>query len=116
MSAVLGQPLVVENRAGAGGMVGTAYLARLPADGYSALFTTASHAAIPPFHDSVGYDPVKDFTHVTLAAQNFGQALVVHPSVPAKICRNWWRSPGSRPENSPMQMLAWEPPAIFPPR
>ena len=84
MSAVLGQPLVVENRAGAGGMVGTAYLGRLPADGYSALFTTASHAAIPPFHDSVGYDPVKDFTHVTLAAQNFGQALVIHPALPAK--------------------------------
>ncbi|MFM8557135.1 MAG: Bug family tripartite tricarboxylate transporter substrate binding protein [Betaproteobacteria bacterium] len=84
MSAVLGQPLVVENRAGAGGMVGTVYLARQPADGYSALFTTASHANIPPFHDNVGYDPVKDFAHVTLAAQNFGQALVVHPGVPAK--------------------------------
>ena len=83
MTAVLGQPLVVENRAGAGGMVGTAYLARQPADGYNALFTTASHANIPPFHDSVGYDPVRDFSHVTLAAQNFGQALVVHPSVPA---------------------------------
>ena len=42
MSAVLGQPLVVENRAGAGGLVGTAYLARLAPDGYSALFTTRS--------------------------------------------------------------------------
>ncbi|MFM8547654.1 MAG: Bug family tripartite tricarboxylate transporter substrate binding protein [Betaproteobacteria bacterium] len=83
MTAVLGQPLVVENRAGAGGLVGTAYLAKLPADGYAALFTTASHANIPPFNDNVSYDPVRDFTHVTLAAQNFGQALVVNPSVPA---------------------------------
>ncbi len=76
--------MVVENRAGAGGMVGTAYLARLPADGYNWLFTTASHANIPPFNENVSYDPVKDFTHVTLAAQNFGQALVVHPSVEAR--------------------------------
>ncbi len=84
LSAILGQPVVVENRAGAGGMVGTAYLARLPADGYNWLFTTASHANIPPFNENVSYDPVKDFTHVTLAAQNFGQALVVHPSVEAR--------------------------------
>ncbi|NDG50678.1 MAG: tripartite tricarboxylate transporter substrate binding protein, partial [Rhodospirillales bacterium] len=59
-----------------------AYLARQPADGLTWLFTTASHTNIPPFNDNVTYDPVQDFTHVTLAAQNFGQVLVVHPSVP----------------------------------
>jgi tripartite-type tricarboxylate transporter receptor subunit TctC len=84
MSAMLGQPIIIENRAGAGGMVGTAYVAKLPADGYTWLFTTASHVNIPPFAENVTYDPVKDFTHVTLAAQNFGQALVVNPGVDAK--------------------------------
>ncbi|MBC5766405.1 Bug family tripartite tricarboxylate transporter substrate binding protein [Ramlibacter albus] len=84
MSAILGQPIVIDNRAGAGGMVGTAYVAKQPADGYTWLFTTASHVNIPPFADNPGYDPIKDFTHVTLAAQNFGQALVVNPEVPAK--------------------------------
>jgi tripartite-type tricarboxylate transporter receptor subunit TctC len=84
MSATLGQPIVIENRAGAGGLVGTAYVAGLPADGYTWLFTTASHVNIPPFNENAKYDPVKDFTHVTLAAQNFGQALVVHPDLPAK--------------------------------
>jgi tripartite-type tricarboxylate transporter receptor subunit TctC len=84
MAALLGQPLIIENRAGAGGMVGTAYVAKQPPDGYTWLFTTASHVNIPPFNENVTYDPVKDFTHVTLAAQNFGQALVVHPDVPAK--------------------------------
>jgi tripartite-type tricarboxylate transporter receptor subunit TctC len=84
LTATLGQPVVVENRAGAGGLVGTAYVAKLPADGYTWLFTTASHVNIPPFNENASYDPVKDFTHVTLAAQNFGQALVVHPDVPAK--------------------------------
>jgi tripartite-type tricarboxylate transporter receptor subunit TctC len=84
MSATLGQPIVIENRAGAGGLVGTAYVAGLPADGYTWLFTTASHVNIPPFNENAKYDPVKDFTHVTLAAQNFGQALVVYPDLPAK--------------------------------
>ena len=83
LTATLGQPVVLENRAGGGGLVGTAYVARQPPDGHTWLFTTASHTNIPPFNDNVTYDPVRDFTHVTLAAQNFGQALVVHPSVPA---------------------------------
>ncbi len=79
----LGQPLVIENRAGAGGIVGTAYVAKAPADGYTWLFTTASHVNTPPFNDNVPFDPVKDFSHVTLAAQNYGQALIVPPASPA---------------------------------
>jgi tripartite-type tricarboxylate transporter receptor subunit TctC len=84
LGAALGQPVVVENRPGAGGIVGTAYVAKQPADGYTWLFTTASHTNIPPFNENVPYDPVKDFTHVTLAAQNFGQALIVNRDVPAR--------------------------------
>jgi tripartite-type tricarboxylate transporter receptor subunit TctC len=80
----LGQPLVVENRAGAGGIVGTAYVAKAPPDGYTWLVTTASHVNTPPFNKNVPFDPVKDFTHVTLLAQNFGQALIVPVSSPAK--------------------------------
>ncbi|HWI39583.1 MAG TPA: tripartite tricarboxylate transporter substrate binding protein, partial [Burkholderiales bacterium] len=78
----LGQPLVIENRAGAGGVVGTAYVAKQPPDGYTWLFTTASHVNTPPFNENVPFDPVKDFTHVTLAAQNYGQALMVRPDAP----------------------------------
>ncbi len=87
MSASLGQPLVVENRAGAGGIVGTAYTAKTPPDGYTWLVTTASHTNTPPFSKNVPFDPVKDFTHVTLIAQNFGQVLVVPPSLPVKNVR-----------------------------
>jgi tripartite-type tricarboxylate transporter receptor subunit TctC len=78
----LGQPLVVENRSGAGGIVGTAYVAKTPPDGYTWLFTTASHVNTPPFNDNVPFDPVRDFTHLTLAAQNYGQALIVPPTAP----------------------------------
>ncbi len=84
LTASLGQPIIIENRLGAGGLVGTAYVARLPADGYTWLFTTASHTNIPPFNENVTYDAVKDFTHVSLVAQNFGQVLVVPPDSPYK--------------------------------
>jgi tripartite-type tricarboxylate transporter receptor subunit TctC len=86
--AQLGQPVIVENPPGAGGVVGTAYVAKLPADGYTWLFTTASHVNTPPFNDNVPFDPVKDFTHVTLAAQNFGQALTVPANSPAKTVQD----------------------------
>jgi tripartite-type tricarboxylate transporter receptor subunit TctC len=84
LSAALGQPLVIENRAGAGGIVGTAYVAKTPPDGYTWLFTTASHTNTPPFNTNVPFDPVRDFSHVSLVAQNFGQALIVPPQLPAR--------------------------------
>jgi tripartite-type tricarboxylate transporter receptor subunit TctC len=84
LQTALGQTVIVENRAGAGGMVGTAYVAKLPPDGYTVLITTASHTAIPAFTPNTSYDAVKDFTHVTMLAENFGQVLVVRPSLPVK--------------------------------
>src|SRR3954449_2679002 len=80
----LGQPLVIENRGGAGGIVGTTFVAKQPPDGYTWLFTTASHVNTPPFNENVPFDPVKDFSHVTLAAQNYGQALIVPATSPFK--------------------------------
>ena len=87
MQAGLGQPVVVDNRPGAGGIVGTAFVAKAPADGYTWLVTTASHTNTPPFNSNVPFDPVRDFTHVTLIAQNFGQVLVVPPGLAARSVR-----------------------------
>ena len=84
LSAALGQPLVLDNRAGAGGIVGTAFVAKSPPDGYTWLFTTASHTNTPPFNKNVPFDPVRDFSHVSLVAQNFGQVLIVPPAFSAK--------------------------------
>ena len=83
-SASMGHPLVLDNRAGAGGVVGSATVAKGSPDGYTWLFTTASHTNTPPFNKNVPFDPVKDFSHVSLVAQNFGQAVVVSVNSPAK--------------------------------
>lgn len=84
LNASLGQQLVIDNRAGAGGIVGSNYVAKAAPDGYTWLFTTASLTNTPPFNKNVPFDPVRDFSHVTLAAQNFGQALIVPPAFPAR--------------------------------
>ena len=84
VGSALEQPVVIDNRPGAGGIVGTAFVAKSAPDGYTWLFTTASHVNTPPFNENVPFDPVKDFTHVTLAAQNFGQALSIPASSPFK--------------------------------
>jgi tripartite-type tricarboxylate transporter receptor subunit TctC len=84
LQIAFGQTVIVENRAGVGGMVGTGYVAKLPPDGYTILITTASHTAIPAFTPNTPYDAVRDFTHVTLLAENFGQVLVARPTLPVK--------------------------------
>ncbi|NUZ06628.1 Bug family tripartite tricarboxylate transporter substrate binding protein [Piscinibacter koreensis] len=84
VSRALGQPVVVENRAGAGGTLGSDAAAKAPPDGYTFLLGTSSTQAIAPaLYTKLPYDPVRDFTPVTL----LGTAtilMVVHPSVPAR--------------------------------
>jgi tripartite-type tricarboxylate transporter receptor subunit TctC len=80
MSASIGQQLVIDNRPGAGGVVGSNTVAKSPPDGYTWLFTTASHTNTPPFNKNVPFDPVRDFSHLSLVVQNFGQAVVVPAS------------------------------------
>jgi tripartite-type tricarboxylate transporter receptor subunit TctC len=88
LQTAFGQTVIVENRAGAGGLVGTAYVAKTPPDGYTVLVTTASYTVIPAFTPNMPYDAVRDFTHVTLLAENYGQVLVVHPSLPVKTVQD----------------------------
>ncbi|MGV3679450.1 MAG: Bug family tripartite tricarboxylate transporter substrate binding protein [Acidovorax sp.] len=80
----LGQSVVVENRPGAGGNVGTAYTAKTRPDGYTLLVTADSAQVINPWlYKSTGFDPVKDFEPVAPLA-TAGYVLVAHPSFPAK--------------------------------
>jgi tripartite-type tricarboxylate transporter receptor subunit TctC len=88
ISASMGQMLVVDNRPGAGGVVGSHTVAKARPDGYTWLFTTAAHTNTPPFNKNVPFDPVRDFSHVSLVVQNYGQAVVVPVSSPAKTIQD----------------------------
>jgi tripartite-type tricarboxylate transporter receptor subunit TctC len=70
-------------------MLGTAYVAKTPPDGYTLLITTASHAVIPAFTPNTPYDAVTDFVHVTQLAENFGQVLTVRPTLPVKTVQDF---------------------------
>ena len=84
LSAQLGQPVVVENRGGAGGTIGTAVVAKAAPDGYSLLVgTTSTHVVAPSVYAKLEYDPVKDFAPVGLMAVT-PYLLVVNPAVQAK--------------------------------
>jgi len=84
ISNTLGQRMIVDNRAGAGGSVGAQAATRAPADGYTLMLgALTSHSINMTFQAKPGFDLKKDFAPVGLAG-NVGLALVVHPSVPAK--------------------------------
>ena len=84
ISPELGQPVVIDNRPGAGGSVGAELAAKAPADGYTLFLAgVGSHAVNPNLHARLPYDPVKDFTPITLLA-TAPSVLVVNPGLPAR--------------------------------
>jgi tripartite-type tricarboxylate transporter receptor subunit TctC len=87
LATELGQAVVVDNRPGAGGVVGAEAAARAPADGYTLfLGGVGSHAINPNLHAHLPYDPIKDFAPISLIA-SAPLILVVHPSVPVHSVR-----------------------------
>ena len=82
LAADLRQPIIIDNRGGAAGNVGTDIAAKAPADGYNILFTLSSHTINPKLYDKLPFDVERDFVPISLAAL-IPQILVVHPSVPA---------------------------------
>jgi tripartite-type tricarboxylate transporter receptor subunit TctC len=84
LSSAFRQPVVIDNRAGAGGVVGSDLVAKAPPDGYVVVWgTSGSHAINATLHPRLPYDPVKDFAPVTLVAKGTN-ILVVHPSLPVR--------------------------------
>ena len=79
----LGQPVVIDNRPGAGAAIGAKAVAEAPADGYTLLLGTVSSHAMSPATNTVGYDPVKDFTPIAEIA-SIPFVVLVHPGVPVK--------------------------------
>jgi tripartite-type tricarboxylate transporter receptor subunit TctC len=83
------QPVVVENKAGAGGNIGADYVAKAAPDGYTILMgAVATHAINPTLYASIPYDPVRDFIPVTQVAST-PNVLVVNPSIPASSVKEF---------------------------
>ena len=89
LGEALNGSVVVENRPGAGGNIGTAYVAKAPRDGHTLMMTVSSAQAInPALYKSVGFDPVKDFTPISLVGA-VPNVLVVNPSFPARSIKEF---------------------------
>ena len=89
LSERLGQQVIIDNRGGAGGMIGTDIAAKSTADGYTlTMGTTSTHVIAPAAYPNVKYDPIKDFVPMTLVAST-PYLLVLNPSVPAKSLKEF---------------------------
>jgi tripartite-type tricarboxylate transporter receptor subunit TctC len=82
LSEQLGQPVVIDNRAGASGTIGAGVAAKSPADGYTLLLAAGAHAVGEVLNANLSYNLVRDFDAVSLVAKS-GYLLVLGPSVPA---------------------------------
>jgi tripartite-type tricarboxylate transporter receptor subunit TctC len=84
----LGQPVVVDNRAGANGIIGVDIVAKAPPDGYTLLDTSFSFVINPSIYRKLPYDTEKDFAPITNFAMGLGYVLTAHPSVPVQTVRD----------------------------
>ena len=89
LSESLGQQVVIDNRGGAGGTIGTELAARANPDGYTlTMGTTSTHVIAPAAYANLKYDPIKDFAPITLVAST-PYLLVIHPSVKANTLKEF---------------------------
>jgi tripartite-type tricarboxylate transporter receptor subunit TctC len=88
MGEALGQVVIVENKAGAGGAIATDFVAKAPADGYNVLFTVSSHSINQALMPTLPFDTERDLRGVTLIGA-LPQVLAVHPSVAANNLQEW---------------------------
>lgn len=86
LPGVMGQQFVLENRGGAGGTIGSDFVAKSPADGYTLMVQSTTHVANAHLYKKIPYDVLNDFIGVTTLARQVG-VLIVHPSLPARSVR-----------------------------
>jgi len=83
LGEAIGKPVIVENRAGANGMIGSEMVAKAPKDGYTLMVNGANFVTSPTLYAKALYDPIRDFEAISLLA-HAPNVLVVHPSLPVK--------------------------------
>ncbi|MEP6723988.1 MAG: tripartite tricarboxylate transporter substrate binding protein [Variovorax sp.] len=98
LSVQLGQPIVVENRIGAGGTIGTALVAKAPADGYTLLANGSAHTIAPSLYKNLSYDPVREFAAVAPLGSS-PTVLVVAPSTGIKTTAELIAAGRARPNS-----------------
>jgi len=97
LAKALGTPVVIDNRAGAGGSIASAQVARAKPDGYTLVASSqSSHLANPLTQPNPGYDPIKDFASISQLARSIN-VLLVNPAVPAKNFKEFIALVKSRP-------------------
>jgi tripartite-type tricarboxylate transporter receptor subunit TctC len=97
LNKIWGQPVVIENRGGAGGNLGAEVVARAAPDGYTLLLNASSHVINASLYEKLPYDPIKDFTPVSEVA-SYMLVLVVHPSMPAGSVKEFVAFAKSKPD------------------
>src|ERR1041385_8009793 len=97
LNKMWGQPVIVENRGGAGGNIGAEVVARAAPDGYTLLLNASSHVINASLYEKLPYDPIKDFTPVSEVA-SYMLVLVVHPSVPASSVKDFVAVANGKPD------------------
>ena len=97
ISEDFGQPVIVDTRPGADGIIAGELVAKSPADGYTLMLVSAGHAINPNFHSKLPYHPIDDFTPIAQVSRS-PFVLVVHPSVPAHSVRDLIRLAKARPD------------------
>jgi tripartite-type tricarboxylate transporter receptor subunit TctC len=97
MTEQLGQQVIVENRGGASGTIGSDLVAKGPADGYTLMVHSATHVANPHLYKKLPYDTLRDFIGVTPLAVQVGM-LVVHPSLPVQSVNEFVALGKARPD------------------
>ncbi len=96
MGKLFGQQIIIDNRGGAGSIIGTEIAARSPADGYTLITVSAAHVINPAMIKKLPYDSIKDFTAISMIA-DVPTALVVHPALPVKTVKEFTALARARP-------------------
>jgi tripartite-type tricarboxylate transporter receptor subunit TctC len=95
----IGQPIVLDNRPGANGMIGIQIVAQAPPDGHTMLYTTTSIAINPSFYRNLPYDLARDLRPVTVVAAGIGNVLLAHTAFPPRTVKELIASAKQKPVN-----------------